>query len=692
VAEEKAEVAISKFTIVTMTIIAIIVSLAINFFNIWGTYAPYLASVTGWLGSIDYTGAGWGWTTLIPRVIRVLPAVFILAVINLLLRFISVKIGKRIYLNEKEFAMLFSAVILSTAWGWFFYWPSVGLFFALSHGGYDALAHLRPSIWWMPSPEIYSMAADGAPTPWGAISGPISMWLTFYIGLFVMFMGISAILRKQWIEIERLPFPEATLYTTLITVSSGSKPENRTLLKMLFIGFIAGILWRLPHILSIWYGWIDWHMLHNYVRTDFKANLGLDQVLPGSFPLISISPNWITLFLILPLDVLFSIWVVWYIIYFILPIILYYTGMLPTDPGTMHNAMGWIVWSSELSLRNVYFGEVIGLGIIPLILAWKYIRSTINSALKRAPREPSQPLSYTLAYILALLGFIMLFGLFIAMGANPWSAFILPIIVIIWFLGYARIYAEFGIFSMHGEYDALVIPWTAANLFYVTDLGSVDPNCFTTMFMSYATIETWGCNGNTSQTLLNAMMAYRVGADTKTDSKGIFIVGFISTIVVVIVVFLYMINLVFSVGFNNIPSYVKWFIVDWGIDDPRIVDPQGWMLYRIPVEQQALRWGIGIVLVAVLLLIRTFVPVLAFINPVGVVVGTSFGIIESATGGAFPVLIAWIIKYIILKVYGSTPYEKYVVPICVGFLSGFTFASVFRRTYLCLRWYGIQLP
>jgi len=669
-------------------ILAIIISLIITFYNIWGTYAPQLASVTGWLGSIDYDGAGWGWNTLIPRVVRVLPAMLILAVVNYVLKVLSGKAGRRLYLNEKEFAMIYAAIQLSTAWGMFFYWPSMGLFFALAHGGYEALSYLRPSIWWMPSPELYNMAADGGPTPWGALSGPIAMWLTFYIGWLILFMGLGSILRKQWIEIERIPFPEATLYSTLITSTSTDKPENKIFIKMIFVGILAGILWRLPHILTIWYGWVDWGMLHGYVRTDFKSVLGLDTVLPGSYPLISISPNWVTFFLLVPLDVLFSTWLVWYIVYFILPPILYYMGILPTDPGTLHNAFNYIVWNLPISMRNIYFGEILGLGIVPLFLSWKYIRRTFDAAVKRAPREPGEPVSYTVAYLLLGIGFIMMFALFLAMGANVWSAFILPIIVIIWFLGFSRAYAEFGILPMHGEYDAVVIPWTASNLFYVSDLGSVDPNAFTTMFMSYATIEVWGCNGNTSQTLANAMMAFKVGADTKTDSRDVFLVGFIAAIIVVVVTFLYMINLVYSVGFNNIPSYVKWFVVNWGIDDPRIVDPQGWMLYRIPVYEQALRWFIGIIIVAVLMVVRTMVPALAFLNPVGVVMGTSCGVIDNATGGAFPILVAWVIKYIVLRFYGSSPYTKYIVPFCVGFLGGFTVVSVFRRTYLALRWYG----
>ncbi len=45
---------------------------------------------------------------------------------------------------------------------------------------------------------------------------------------------------------------------------------------------------------------------------------------------------------------------------------------------------------------------------------------------------------------------------------------------------------------MHGEYDALVIPRTCTNLFYVKDAASIDPDAFTVQFMSYSTIEVWG--------------------------------------------------------------------------------------------------------------------------------------------------------------------------------------------------------
>ncbi|RLE94638.1 MAG: hypothetical protein DRN04_02795 [Thermoprotei archaeon] len=49
-----------------------------------------------------------------------------------------------------------------------------------------------------------------------------------------------------------------------------------------------------------------------------------------------------------------------------------------------------------------------------------------------------------------------------------------------------------GVLPMHGEYDALVIPRTCTNLFYVKDAASIDPDAFTVQFMSYSTIEVWG--------------------------------------------------------------------------------------------------------------------------------------------------------------------------------------------------------
>jgi len=671
-----------------LLLVSIITVLIIDFFDIWGTYCPPLASLTGWLGSIDYSGAGWGWMTLIPRVLRVLPAIFIIALINGILRYISGRIGKRIYLNAKEFAVVFASVIMATAWGWFFIWPSMGLFFALAHGGYDALAYLRPAIWWMPSTEIYEMALKGGvATPWGAIAGPVAMWLILYIALFIMFIGLTNIMRKQWIEVERLPFPEATAYTTLINLSTGTG-ITKTHLKVFVIGFILAVLWRLPHILTLWYRWVSWGMLHGYVRTDFKAVLGLDQALPGSFPNISIAPHWICLFILAPVDVLLSTWITWFAVYFIMPPILYYAGIMPASPDVLHNAMGWIVWSMPLSLRNVYFGMILGMAIIPLVLSWKYIRSTLEAARKRAPREPSEPASYFTSYLLFAGGFIVLFLLFISMGANPWSAFILPIIIILWFLGFTRVYANVGVLPMHGEYDALVIPWTCANLFYVKDVASIDPNAFTVQFMSYSTIEVWGCEGNTAHTMCNAMMAYKVGDDTKADPKHIFIIGSIATIVSVVVVFLYMLNLIFTVGINNIPSYCKWFVMNWGIDDPRIVNPESWMIYRIPVHEQALRWIIGIIIVAIVTVLQLRVPLLSWLNPAGVVFGVCWEL-DANCGGAWPILIAWIIKYIVIRFYGSEAYSKYVVPVAIGYLSGFTFVSVVRRTYLCLRWMGV---
>ncbi|MEM2569472.1 MAG: hypothetical protein QXT67_06005, partial [Candidatus Bathyarchaeia archaeon] len=137
---------------VKLLVISVIVALIVSFYNVWAGFHPSIAAaITGYYAFVDGSGAGWGWWGVIPRILgNVLPCMFLLTLINALLRFISTKTGKKIHLNASEFAFVFTAIIMGAFGGTWFLWPSLGLTFQLVQNGFEALEYLRPYIWWMP--------------------------------------------------------------------------------------------------------------------------------------------------------------------------------------------------------------------------------------------------------------------------------------------------------------------------------------------------------------------------------------------------------------------------------------------------------------------------------------------------------------------------------------------------------------
>jgi len=664
---------------VKLLVLSVIVALLVNLYNIWGSFYPgFYAAITGIYAYIEDQGAGWSWWYGPPRILgNVLPCMFFLALINALLKFISIKTGRKFYLSASEFAFVFAAIIMG-AFGVWFLWPSLGLTFQLVQNGFEALEYLRPYIWWMPPRSAYDLAyAGGVSPPWGQLLAPIFTWIVLWMGLLIMFTGLSAIMKKEWLDIERLPFPSATVYTTLITFSQGTEIASKRWLKLFAIGVLAAILWRLPHILRVFWGWIPYDILFRYVRTDWKTYLQWDSVLPGSFPYLSFAPNWLCIYLLAPLDFLSSAWITWFGLYIILPPILYYAGYLPQE--NIHDAMEWIGWNYPIIIRHVYFGMIFGLGVIPLIIGWRYLKSTFDAARKNAPPEPGSVLSYRSAYILFGIGFLILFGLILAMSLGAvWTAFIMPLLFIAWHLGYMRVYANCGLYSLYPEWDHHLFGWMLANLYYVQDFQSLDANAYTVGVTSYATIGVWGL-GNPSITLCTATTAYRVGEDTKANLNHLFTTGIIAAAITIIISYLSALQVLYSFGINNFVSYVRWYVIDWGINWAGRYDPQGWPINAFPHGDLALRWGIGILVMLVLSVIRLRVPFLTWINPAGVAYATWLGdpyTYSRGCGGAWPILLAWIIKYIVGKFYGPKVYNNVIVPIAVGFLGGFISVDV----------------
>lgn len=65
--------------------------------------------------------------------------------------------------------------------------------------------------------------------PWSAWLVPAIMWGIFLVGLFGSILCLMVILRRQWVENERLQFPLATVYASLIEPPPAGRALNRLL-------------------------------------------------------------------------------------------------------------------------------------------------------------------------------------------------------------------------------------------------------------------------------------------------------------------------------------------------------------------------------------------------------------------------------------------------------------------------------
>ena len=84
--------------------------------------------------------------------------------------------------------------------------------------------------------------APGVPVPWGAWALPLLCWLPFILSLYVMMICIPVIMRRQWMERERLVFPLAQLPMEMVRrdKDTGAYPffSNR----LMWLGFVIPVV------------------------------------------------------------------------------------------------------------------------------------------------------------------------------------------------------------------------------------------------------------------------------------------------------------------------------------------------------------------------------------------------------------------------------------------------------------------
>jgi len=171
--------------------------------------------------------------------------------------------------------------------------------------------HIRP--WLVPfdpaGPEkqpvsvgMYEGLAEGQAIPWGQWALPIATWGVFVLLVFWGFLCLASLVRRQWVDNEKLTFPLVALPLELAR-EGGQEHFLRN--RLTWVGFaLATAIFTLNGLHMIWPSL-------PYVRTDFNVHEWLPPTLPwtGIFytPMLC-SLAAVGFFYMLPLDLVFSLW------------------------------------------------------------------------------------------------------------------------------------------------------------------------------------------------------------------------------------------------------------------------------------------------------------------------------------------------------------------------------------------------
>ncbi len=367
-------------------------------------------------------------------------AVVGLFLLALLINPILSLINRRLAFNSSELLLIYMMMLIASAI------PSWGLmsiliplisgvqYFATPENrwGELVLPHLKP--WLTPdlntATAFFEGTSAGAAAPWFGYLRPLAAWLLLLLLIYFVSICITVILRKQWVENEKLVFPLTILPLEMVRPSEGGGRvppffKNR----LMWLGFAISFLILSLNGLHYYFPEVPAPVLLNSVRI-FRNTMSLSFFL--SFPVLGLA-------YLLNLDIAFSLW-----LFYLLGVL--ETGWLnivgfslpgPLDPFAEGSIMA--------SFRAM--GSMITLVFFGLYLARQHLANVLRKAFRNDPQvdDSDEILSYRTAILGLFIGSALILVWLTLHGLPLLPALVFLFAALVVLTGLSRIICQAGI-------------------------------------------------------------------------------------------------------------------------------------------------------------------------------------------------------------------------------------------------------
>lgn len=514
-------------------------------------------------------------------------------------------------------------------------------------GGESVFASL-PSFTAPHDPELIRRFFIGTQDFWGFFRPdilkpwllPMAFWGFFFFLLLWTMLCLSSIVRRPWVDQERVPFPIIELPVMMVRQNNaGALFSNR----LLALGFaLTSLLLSVNYLSSMYPSIPGIKLSERDIGTQFFTTPPWSSVAP----ILTVWwPYAIGLCYLIPLDVSFSCW------FFFLFIRLLVVGV---------TAMGWRDAGSAQDLNQFpYFGnaaEGAWLGMFAVVM-WnaRGFFGRLFGAIRRRepiPGDDTEAIPYRAALCGAVAGFALLVGLGMAMGMRLHVALLAFTLYFIAIVVMTRMYAQVSLPLFCMAYFSFT-SWTTS---FTGTLGltKAEASTLTTFYWFDRTYE---------QLPMAHHLEALVFADRlKQSRKVMFRVLLLSILVGIVVGFLTLLQIFYDRGAASarVGSDSVWLA---GMAWNRRVD---WVSNPKPVEAMTLcRTGVSAGVVLLLSYART--RWIGFpLHPIGYLFASSYGL---EWGMWNIILLTWLIKALVLR-YGGLRLYRASVPFFLGMALG----------------------
>lgn len=458
---------------------------------------------------------------------------------------------------------------------------------------------------------------------------PVLSWTGFIFVFVFLMICINVIVRKQWVEKEKLAYPIIQVPYEMIGQTSSFFSN-----KLMWIGFgVSASLDLLNGFNAIW---PDVPYIHLKLNNIGRYLVSKPWNAVGWLP-ISFYPFVIGLAFFIPLDLSFSLW--FFYLFWKMQRVLWYVMGFSTQGGSFSGYKSIIEQSS---------GAYLAFFVVAMWVSRKHIKLVIKKVFGNANAidDSQEPISYRSAVFGLLIGSILLTVFCYQAGMSIWVAVVFFVVYYAIITSITRLRAEMGVpvHDMHnGGPDQLM-----ATLFGTRFLGPKN--------MSILTLFWFFNRAHYSDVMPHQLEGFKLAEKTDTSGRNIYIAMIISVFIGIIATFWSFLHSSHRIG---MAGRIEWF--GW---EPynRL---QGWVSNPTkPDYSTALFLGIGFVTTLFFTFMRN-----RFIwwplHPAGYAVSNSWGLDVTW----FPILISCILKFVILK-YGGLKAHSHAMPFFAGLMLG----------------------
>lgn len=441
---------------------------------------------------------------------------------------------------------------------------------------------------------------------------PIIAWSGFVIVLLFVMLCINIVIRKQWIEHEKLTYPITSLPLEVINNTS-SLFSNR----LMWIGFgiafgielLAGIHYLYP---AIPYLNLKYELGRLFTEKPWNAI--------GWLP-VNVYAFAVGLGYLMPLDLSLSLWVFY----------LFWKVQL-----VLFSVMGWKGMGSYQSEQRA--GAWIGIGILALWTSRKHIKHVLFSAFSNRSVEPLA----RMAIFGIIIGMIFIVVFWHQAGLPFWVTLMYFGIYFVLCIAMTRMRAELGppTHELHGMHpDRIIVSFMGTR-----KLGARS--------LTNTTLLSWLAYGYRCHPMPHQLEGFKISSSLKMSDRRLIIALVLAAVVGTIISIM-----------AHITIYYKYRFARWGIGE--FYRLQSWLAYptrmNVPVLKQM---GFGFLLSMLLMIMKRrffWWP----LYPVGYAAGGGWAI----SWMWFSVFLGWLSKRLLLSGGGLKAYRR-AMPLFFGFILG----------------------